>query len=62
MSYTNKERCKVRTITTFLSLEEDKESWGDKIALASTFCLNLANELVIPSNPFELSLIHLENT
>lgn len=44
MSYYNKDLCKVRTITTFLSLTGDKESWKDEIARASRFCLRLSQE------------------
>lgn len=45
MSYKNKELCRVRTITTFLSLGEDKETWKDAIFRASRFCAYLTEEL-----------------
>ena len=44
MSYKNKELCKVRTITTFLSLSPDKETWKDEIYNASNFCSNLSKK------------------
>jgi len=44
LTYKNKELCKIRTITTFISLDSNKESWDDKIKKASAFCLNLAEE------------------
>ncbi|MFT2110820.1 hypothetical protein ACMUMJ_06780 [Marinomonas sp. 2405UD68-3] len=34
--------CKVRTTTTFLSLEHDTTKWQEEIAKASTFCNTLA--------------------
>lgn len=45
MSYRNKELCRVRTITTFLSLSEEKETWKDAIFRASRFCAYLTEEL-----------------
>ncbi len=44
MSYKNTDLCKVRTITTFLSLTSDKESWKEVIGKASRFCLRLSKE------------------
>lgn len=44
MTYQNKDLCKIRTITTFISLDNNKESWNDKIKSASAFCLNLTEE------------------
>ena len=44
MTYKNKELCKIRTITTFLSLPQNKENWHEEINKASEFCLNLAEE------------------
>jgi len=41
LSYTNKDLCKIRTITTFLTLGKDKAQWAEIIEQASTFCLNL---------------------
>jgi uncharacterized protein (UPF0210 family) len=44
LTYKNKALCKIRTITTFISLNNDKKSWNDKIKAASDFCLNLSEE------------------
>ena len=44
MGYKNKDLCKVRTITTFLSLSDDKEAWSQEIIKASRFCSNLSAE------------------
>jgi uncharacterized protein (UPF0210 family) len=44
LTYKNKNLCKIRTITTFISLDSNKESWNDKIKEASAFCLNLTEE------------------
>ncbi len=44
MSYKDKDLCKIRTITTFLSLGMDKKSWEKKILKASHFCLDLSKE------------------
>jgi len=44
LTYKNKELCKIRTITTFLSLPQNKENWHEEINKASEFCLNLAEE------------------
>ena len=62
MSYKNKELCKVRTITTFLSLEKEKEVWEEQIKVASHFCSELSKAFVaenytvqsirIVTNPF----------
>jgi len=60
--YKNNELCKIRTITTFLSLDKNKDCWSEKIEEAYNFCLNLtqelnANEYIVQSirivtNPF----------
>ena len=42
--YKNNELCKIRTITTFLSLDNNKERWNEKIIEAYNFCLNLTTE------------------
>ncbi len=62
MTYKNKELCKIRTITTFISLDNNKESWNEKIKAASAFCLDLTEEFAnndytvqsirIVTNPF----------
>jgi len=42
MSYKNHELCKVRTITTFLSLAKGREMWEEEIQKASHFCSELS--------------------
>lgn len=44
MLYKNKDLCKVRTITTFLSLTPNKKMWRQEILKASTFCAELSGE------------------
>ena len=44
LDYKNKELCKIRTITTFLSLNNDKETWKAEILKASLFCSDLSKE------------------
>ena len=44
MTCHNNELCKIRTITTFLSLDNNRESWDEKIKEAYYFCLNLTEE------------------
>lgn len=44
MNYTNKDLCKVRTITTFLSLDHARENWNREIVKASRFCAELSKE------------------
>ncbi len=41
MSYKNKNLCKIRTITTFLTLTNDKTLWKDEISKACIFCNEL---------------------
>jgi len=38
----NKALCKIRTITTFITLEEDKRTWPHALEKANTFCHALA--------------------
>jgi uncharacterized protein (UPF0210 family) len=62
LSYTNKALCKLRTITTFLSLSPDRQTWQAEIAQASKFCAELSakflqqgysvQSLRIVTNPF----------
>jgi uncharacterized protein (UPF0210 family) len=62
LHYHNKDLCRIRTITTFLSLTEDKTSWKKQILKASRFCAELSNTFVdngyvvqsvrIVTNPF----------
>ncbi len=57
-----KELCKVRTITSFVSLDAEKESWKQEILKASALCSDLSKELIgegyivqsvrIVTNPF----------
>ncbi len=42
MSYKNKDLCKIRTITTFLSLSQEKSTWQQEIVKASKFCAELS--------------------
>lgn len=42
MSYKNKELCKIRTITTFISLDKNRDSWKKEIENASSFCTELS--------------------
>ncbi|VVS95632.1 DUF711 family protein [Desulfoluna spongiiphila] len=62
MTYQNKALCRVRTITTFLSLDRDKSAWKKEIGRASRFCAELSREFLengytvqsirIVTNPF----------
>lgn len=45
LSYKNKELCKIRTVTTFLSLGGDRDSWQAEITKASAFLSELTSEL-----------------
>jgi len=45
ISFENKNLCKVRTITTFLSLNSDKNSWEMEIKKAADFCAQLTAKL-----------------
>lgn len=44
MAYKDKALCKIRTITTFISLDKNKDTWQYEIKQASDFCLNLTEE------------------
>jgi len=44
-AFQNKDLCRVRTITTFISLEPKKESWKDEILKAASLCTHLTDEL-----------------
>jgi len=46
MNYTNTSLCRVRTITTFLTLKADKKTWKDEIFKACTFCNELTHEFI----------------
>ena len=45
MTYKDKTLCKIRTITTFISLDKNKATWKDEIKQAAQFCLNLTSKL-----------------
>ena len=44
MNYTNKNLCKIRTITTFLTLDKNKSKWEEEILKACTFCNELSQK------------------
>lgn len=44
MHYKNKDLCRIRTITTFLSLDKDKGSWKKELLKASQLCSHLTEE------------------
>jgi uncharacterized protein (UPF0210 family) len=44
LDYKNKALCRIRTITTFLSLTKNRDLWKDEIASASVFCSELSAE------------------
>jgi len=58
----NKDLCKVRTITTFISLDKEKQNWKNEILKASKFCSELSKKFTknsytvqsvrIVTNPF----------
>ena len=62
MNYKSKNLCRIRTITTFLSLSSDRDQWQDQILKASVLCTDLSakfqeNDYVVQSlrivtNPF----------
>lgn len=62
MKFKNKDLCKIRTITTFLSLTNDKKTWRSQIQKAADFCNNLSEKFIsqgyivqsirIVTNPF----------
>ncbi len=62
MGYTDKEFCRVRTITTFLVLNKERGTWQAALQSASGFCVDLAREFTengyvvqsirIVTNPF----------
>jgi len=39
---TNKALCKIRTITTFITLDKDQATWPDALQKSNTFCQSLA--------------------
>ena len=44
-AFENKTLCKIRTITTFISLSKDRASWKDSIENASKFCEQATDKL-----------------
>ena len=44
--YKNKDLCKVRTITTFLSLQKDKTTWEKELLKACDFCEELSYRFI----------------
>ncbi len=62
MYYTDKELCRVRTITTFIVLGKERNSWRGEIDKAADFCSQLADQFLknaylvqsirIVTNPF----------
>ena len=44
MIYKNKDLCKIRTITTFLTLSKDKSKWEEQLLEACDFCEDLSNK------------------
>ncbi|MFT5706712.1 MAG: hypothetical protein ACI9ES_000999 [Oceanospirillaceae bacterium] len=44
LNYTNSELCKVRTITTFITLTADRETWQSEITKAAQLCTQLASK------------------
>jgi hypothetical protein len=46
MIYQNKNLCKVRTVTTFLTLNKDKLTWENEIIKASQFCNDLSSRFI----------------
>ena len=57
MIYHNKNLCKVRTVTTFLTLQKDKTTWKKEIVKASTFCNDLSLEFL--QNGYEVQSIRI---
>lgn len=43
-SFKNKDLCSVRTITTFISLSPDRDSWKEEIVKAVTLCSGLSRD------------------
>lgn len=46
MTFKNKRLCKIRTITTFLSLNKNKNSWEDELLKACDFCEDLSEKFI----------------
>jgi uncharacterized protein (UPF0210 family) len=57
MHYQNKSLCRIRTITTFISLGKDKEKWLSSIEEAALFCVELTKEF--SSNDYGVQTIRI---
>ncbi|WP_435237770.1 DUF711 family protein [Psychromonas sp. PT13] len=57
LRYQNKALCKVRTVTTFISLDADKSRWNEQILEASQYCLALTD--VFDANGYEVQSIRI---
>ncbi len=57
MIFKNKKLCRVRTVTTFLTLIKDKKSWKEEILKASKFCNDLACNLI--QNGYDVQSIRI---
>ena len=56
-SYQNKDLCKIRTITTFLTLKKDKALWKKEIKKACDFCNDLTSKF--NKNDYEVQSIRI---
>ncbi len=57
MTYKNKELCKIRTITTFLTLKKDKNTWDFELKKAYYFCKKLSK--TFNKNDYEVQSIRI---
>ena len=57
MIYKKKELCKVRTVTTFLTLKRDRKTWKEEILKASKFCNDLASKFI--NNSYDVQSIRI---
>ncbi len=57
MIYKDKNLCKVRTVTTFLTLQKDKTTWKSEILKASGFCNDLSSKFI--QNSYEVQSIRI---
>lgn len=57
MIYKNKELCKIRTITTFLTLNNNKDTWEEEILKACKFCNDLSQDFL--SHSYEVQSIRI---
>lgn len=46
MKYKDKNLCKIRTITTFVTLSKDKNLWEEELLNACNFCEKLSNDFI----------------